>query len=134
MNNDSPNTNPKSQADASADAANLIRQKVAQIYAGEPNAGAEAAEVKQVEARSKHQQFMYQLSTSGKDLATVQTEWHNYYVQLPDAEKHQVWQEFYESSSTIAAPTPSQPTSETSSALAVADHKHGVLYGHGQGR
>ena len=127
MDNDSLNPNSKSQADASAEAANLIRQKVAQIYAGEPNAGAEAAEAKQVKQRSQHQQFMYELSTSGKDLATIQTEWHNYYIQLPDAEKHQVWQEFYQSSSTITASAPSQSASEVSTAFAIAEHKHGVL-------
>jgi len=129
MDNDSPNLNATNQANANAEAANLIRQKVAQIYAAEPNAGAEAAEAKQIKERSPHQQFMYELSTSGKDLATIQTEWHNYYIQLPDGEKHIVWQEFYESSSTIAAPAPSQPSSETASALAVAEHKHGVLDG-----
>ncbi len=125
MDNDSPHPNSKSQADASLEAANLIRQKVAQIYAGEPNAGAEATEAKQVKQRSRHQQFMYELSTSGKDLATIQTEWHNYYIQLPDAEKHVVWQEFYESSSTISVP--SQPADAVPAALAIAEHKHGVL-------
>jgi sortase A len=78
-------------------AADLIRRKLDALYAKEPNAGQELAESKQqaAAARSKHQQFMYELSTSSKPLAQIQTEWHNYYVALPDAEKHEVWQEFY---------------------------------------
>jgi len=38
---------------------------------------------------------MHSLSSSGKSLADIQTAWHNYYQQLPDDQKHQVWQEFY---------------------------------------
>jgi sortase A len=38
---------------------------------------------------------MYQLTTSGKSLADIQTAWHNYYIGLPDDEKHAVWREFY---------------------------------------
>jgi len=45
--------------------------------------------------RSKHQEFMHRLSTSGRPLAQIQTEWHEYYTRLPDDEKHAVWQEFY---------------------------------------
>ena len=85
-------------ADTSHDpetAANLIREKVARLYSSEPNAQAELAEVKQDNNLSVHQQFMYNLGTSGKDLATIQTDWHNYYQSLPDGEKHLVWQEFY---------------------------------------
>jgi len=76
-------------------AADLIREKLSKIYAGEPDAKKEAAESVVVPSRSKHQEFMYNLSTSGKGLAEIQTQWHNYYVALPDEEKHQVWQEFY---------------------------------------
>jgi LPXTG-site transpeptidase (sortase) family protein len=93
-------------------AAALIRQKVSRIYAEEPAAEQELAEAGQG-PRSKHQQFMYQLGTSGKDLATIQTEWHDYYQQLPPDEKHQVWQEFYASqphaaSQSQPAPDPAQ--------------------------
>ncbi len=77
-------------------AADLIRDKLKRIYAQEPDAFAEEREVATVKPRSKHQQFMYQLSTSGKSLALIQTEWHNYYAGLPDVEKHEVWQEFYD--------------------------------------
>jgi sortase A len=81
-------------------AVELIRRKLENLYTTEPNANQEMAEVTATPAiatpqRSKHQQFMYDLSTSGKSLAQIQTEWHNYYLALPDDEKHQVWQEFY---------------------------------------
>jgi sortase A len=75
----------------------LVRSKLSRIYKNEPEAATEALEVTQIKKhRSPHQQFMYELTTSGKSLADIQTEWHNYYVALPDNEKHQVWQEFYE--------------------------------------
>jgi LPXTG-site transpeptidase (sortase) family protein len=78
-------------------AVELIRRKVDALYAKEPNAKQEIKEVAEEQPpRSKHQQFMYELSTSGKSLAEIQTAWHNYYVALPDNEKHQVWQEFYQ--------------------------------------
>lgn len=80
-------------------AADLVRRKLESIYAEEPDAGKEEAEAEVAKRRSKHQQFMYDLSTSGKSLADIQTEWHNYYVGLPDSEKHEVWQEFYENNS-----------------------------------
>lgn len=31
----------------------------------------------------------------GRRAADIQTEWHAYYTSLPEAEKHEVWQEFY---------------------------------------
>lgn len=78
-------------------AVELIRHKIDAMYAKEPDAKAELTEVKgTVVHRSPHQQFMYELSTSGKSLAHIQTEWHNYYLNLSDDEKHQVWQEFYQ--------------------------------------
>jgi LPXTG-site transpeptidase (sortase) family protein len=82
-------------------AANIFREKVSRIYDEEPDADQEIDEAEQLTKRSKHQKFMYKLSTSGKDLATVQTEWHNYYSGLSANEKHQVWQEFYESQDKI---------------------------------
>ncbi len=78
-------------------AVDLIRQKLRQLYGSEPNASQEAAEADQSGQRlSKHQRFMHELSHSGRSLADIQTEWHNYYQSLPDEEKHQVWQEFYD--------------------------------------
>ena len=105
-------TIPTGQSDESSanPAADLVRQKLAQLYSTEPNAKEELVEAKAETHRSEHQQFMYQLSTSGKSLAEIQTVWHNYYVGLPDSEKHQVWQEFYQEHSrrthTASVPLP----------------------------
>ncbi|HKR82064.1 MAG TPA: sortase [Candidatus Saccharimonadales bacterium] len=88
-------------------AVELIRHKLDALYAKEPSAKEEIKEPNQPEApvhRSKHQQVMYNLSTSGKSLAEIQTAWHQYYVDLPDAEKHEVWQEFYAESSRRPSP------------------------------
>ncbi len=77
-------------------AIDLVRAKIDALYAGEPNAREELAEnAAEPTPRTKHQQFMHDLSTSGKSLAEIQTAWHNYYVHLPNEEKQQVWQEFY---------------------------------------
>lgn len=78
---------------------NMIREKLAKIYEAEPNAAVEKKEVAVMPAaaRSKHQEYMYQLNHSGKSMAQIQVEWHNYYQALPDDEKHQVWTEFYAS-------------------------------------
>lgn len=76
-------------------AADLIRSRLDSLYTSEPKAKEEIAEADAVKHRSKHQQFMYDLSHSGKSLAEIQTAWHQYYVSLPNNEKHEVWQEFY---------------------------------------
>lgn len=77
-------------------AADLIRQKLTNLYKTEPSALDEAKEIighsKQL---SKHQSYMKNLTESGMALAEIQTAWHNYYQSLPDAEKHEVWNEFY---------------------------------------
>jgi len=84
------------QAPGENPAADLIRQKLDALYASEPDAVEEAVEsLAEPKKRSKHQQFMFELTTSGKSLAVIQTEWHNYYISLSDKEKHVVWQEFY---------------------------------------
>ena len=89
---------PKQLAAAESNpAVSLIRQKVATLYAQEPDAAQEALEVAELGPlgqRSKHQQFMYELSTSGKSLPEIQIAWHEYYAGLTDADKHQVWREF----------------------------------------
>jgi len=91
-------TQSKKDTEDSKDlAANIVRQKVAKVYASEPNAKQELKEAEIVKPRSKHQQYIHELATSGKSLADIQTAWHKYYVELPDKEKHEVWQEFYES-------------------------------------
>lgn len=80
-------------------AANLVRSKLNRLYGEEPSAKQELAKVKKLEATqstlSKHQQYMEELSKSGRSLAEIQTAWHDYYQKLPDSEKHKVWREFY---------------------------------------
>ncbi len=91
-----PLTTKDNQATSSANpAADLIRQKLNELYKTEPEASEEIAEVEVAKKRSVHQQFMYELSHSGKSLADIQTEWHAYYTSLPADQKHEVWQEFY---------------------------------------
>lgn len=88
------NDSPSESANAAAD---VIRQKLNQLYKVEPNAEQELHEASQVSGhRSKHQKYMYELGRSGKSLAEIQTAWHSYYVGLSDDEKHQVWREFYD--------------------------------------
>lgn len=95
---DSSDSPAKSSQGSSANdpAVNLIRQKIDALYDDEPNAKEEAKEVASLDHRpSKHQAYMKELTESGRSLAEIQTAWHNYYVGLPDNEKHQVWKEFY---------------------------------------
>lgn len=81
-------------------AANLVRTKLDALYRNEPEASEEMAEVKKLNRShsplSQHQRYMDELSKSGRSLAEIQTAWHEYYQNLSDADKHQVWQEFYE--------------------------------------
>ncbi len=88
---------PDNNDSESAAAVDLIRQKINSLYESEPAAKTEATIAEDVPAkqRSKHQAFMYELSNSGKSLAEIQIAWHEYYAELPDHEKHEVWQEFY---------------------------------------
>lgn len=80
----------------SNEAVTLLRGKIDKLYASEPDAKEELAEAQAAgRQRSKHQQFMHELSTSGRSLAEIQTAWHQYYQELPNNEKHEVWQEFY---------------------------------------
>lgn len=91
-------------------AADLIRQKLHQLYTDEPNAREELKESRAAGHHSKHQQFMLRLSQSGRSLAEIQTAWHNYYVALPDDEKHLVWQEFYTEHNKRSQPAPTHLT------------------------
>lgn len=117
------NTTPEPVVSDSFDenAANIIRQKVDRLYQAEPSALTESAESQAVVKRSKHQQYMYELSNSGKDLAAIQTAWHEYYQALPDDEKHQVWQEFYSSQSLLTHKPALEPEQQAQS---FAEHKH----------
>jgi sortase A len=47
---------------------------------------------------------------SGKSLVEVQTAWHLYYQNLPDREKHEVWQEFYANHARSAQLLREEPT------------------------
>lgn len=85
----------RSSDDPAGPAVNIIRSKIAALYKDEPSAIKEIKEAEHVKHRSKHQKYMYDLSQSGKSLAEIQSAWHAYYADLPDDEKHQVWQEFY---------------------------------------
>ena len=93
-------------------AANAIRGKIKAIHTKEPDALQELAESESVSRLSKHQRFIHELRQSGKDLATIQTAWHNYYLSLPDEEKKTVWDEFYESQNLIRQ-SPSVKTQRT---------------------
>lgn len=122
------------------EAANLIRDKLAKIYADEPDALQEEREAEVVPKRSKHQQFMYDLNHSGKDLAQIQVEWHNYYLSLPNNEKHEVWQEFYASANNPAAPqapvaTPAIKTEKIAqNRTELAGHTHAAKQAHQDAR
>lgn len=116
---DTPPTTPEQDAAAAASAAELIRQKLNRIYANEPDPIEEEHEAEIATHRSKHQQFMFDLSRSGKSFVQIQTDWHNYYLALPDDEKHQVWQEFYEANSQPQLPQPSTPLPTPTVATAV---------------
>ena len=87
-------------------AVELIRQKVAAIYADEPDATAEVAEVTHIAPQqlSVHQKYMADLSSSGRSIADIQSAWHAYYAALPEADKHVVWQEFYAASNASSQP------------------------------
>jgi sortase A len=103
--------------DDSNAAVELIRNKISALYGDEPNARQELKEADAAPKRSKHQQFMHELSTSGKSLAEIQSAWHNYYVKLSDDEKREVWQEFYAANARTPTPTPSTHITQTRSAM-----------------
>lgn len=88
---------PQAAIPAADPAVDMIRQKIRDLYAIEPDAAQEAAVIAQapIHPGSRHQQYMQQLNASGASLADIQAAWHNYYVSLPDHEKYEVWQEFY---------------------------------------
>jgi LPXTG-site transpeptidase (sortase) family protein len=91
-----PENNRKKRIEPSNPAVDMIRYKLEALYEREPNARQEMVEAKQAQPpRSKHQEFMYRLSTSGRRMEEIQAAWHDYYAKLPDHEKHEVWQEFY---------------------------------------
>lgn len=93
-----PNEDPQDdQPDQKLDPAiSLIRQKIDNLYVGEPPAKEEEKEIEASGSQSKHQQFIEQLMNSGKNIAQVQTAWHAYYQNLNADDRRQVWREFYD--------------------------------------
>ena len=96
QNNINPNV-PNNRSEA----VDLIRQKIATIHNEEPDARTEVNEVQAVDSPSRHQEFIQNLVSTGKDIATIQTEWHQYYESLSEAEKLEVWDEFYASNKNV---------------------------------
>ncbi len=101
-------------AQANAAALEIVRKKVDTIYEHEPSALQEEQEILAEGSHSKHQDFIKKLMDSGKDLADIQTAWHSYYQALPDAEKHQVWNDFYAHYGHTVHQKKQQPHSTTS--------------------
>ncbi len=114
MNNDNSNDNPLKDTDAAA--IDLIRQKLDRLYNTPAASRTEAARVPEIPepiqahhhqhhtetitpAQSPHQAYMHKLVNSGKLVSEIQTEWHNYYLSLDDAQKREVWDEFYRNNS-----------------------------------
>jgi sortase A len=114
-----PSSYQKARLDPPKDAnpaADLVRKKVEAAYAEPPDAVEEALDVAEEGPslkRSKHQQYIYDLTNSGKPLAEIQKAWSEYYDALGDVEKHEVWQEFYsvhaQTSHSAAAPISMAP-------------------------
>lgn len=101
---DPKTTTPADDQTDSNPAADLIRKKIDAAYAHEPPAQEEVQEASETakQSRSKHQEFIYSLTNSGRPLHEIQTAWHEYYAGLADDEKHKVWQEFYSAHSQAA--------------------------------
>lgn len=89
-----PGDNSKAGSNPAAD---LIRKKVDAAYKHEPDAKDEFEEAGETPKarRSRHQEFIYNLTNSGRPLHEINTAWHEYYAGLTDTEKHDVWLEFY---------------------------------------
>jgi sortase A len=121
---DEPKAKKTSSSKHDNTAAELIRKKVLAAYGSEPDAEEEIideAEKGPGAKRTKHQQFIYDLTNSGKALPEIQQAWHDYYAGLTDADKHEVWQEFYTNqskSSKFAAKTVSEPSGRAKTAEA----------------
>lgn len=85
-------------------AADLIRRKIHNLHSA-PDTKQEIAEVESIDSLSNHQKFLKDLVDSKKDIATIQTEWHNYYLKLDEQNKKQVWDEFYASNKNLQKKT-----------------------------
>jgi len=112
------------ESEESSAAADIIRKRVEAAYTHEPSANTEVHDLSELGddiPHSKHQEFIYQLTSSGKPLHEIQVAWHEYYAALSDEEKNEVWREFYSTHAQAAhypaetGPTPvkdSHPTDE----------------------
>ena len=89
---DGNNTSATSQSEA----VNYVREKLHHFYPDEPEIQEEAQEITLLGAKSDHQVFINNLLNSGKNLAQIQTEWHLYYQELSDEQKHTIWKEYYD--------------------------------------
>lgn len=77
-------------------AADIARSKLEKLYAKEPSAKKELAELDDAaKPFSKHQEKLLNIQKEAKSIADIQVQWHEYYSSLPEKEKHEVWQEFY---------------------------------------
>lgn len=91
-----PDDNHPVNDDDDNPALRLIREKIKNILENEPSAKEEITEVRSSnQTLSKHQLFIAELYNSDKTQAEIQTAWHNYYQELSDDEKYEVWDEFY---------------------------------------
>lgn len=126
----------KTGDDTANPAADLIRKKIAGLYQKEPDYKDEiftATDKSLGSKRSKHQQFIYELTTANKSMVEIQTAWHDYYSRLSDREKHEVWQEFYSahahaaksmrSASMVAPGTAHAPSSQPAAAVTHTQHR-----------
>jgi sortase A len=99
MDDNKPRKDPVLNSSAQA-AADIARLKLNTLYRKVTNLSDENGESDQTREDflklSKHQKYMDDLTKSGKSLAEIQTAWHNYYANLSDIEKNEVWQEFYD--------------------------------------
>lgn len=117
---------PGQSSDDDNKAVELIRSKIDSLYAEQnkpqPQAvkhaspqtakSASPQDDKPRTIHTKHQKFMYDLRKSGKSLAEIQTAWYEYYVNLPDEEKHHVWKEFYDQHNKSGVNYQPQPTQQ----------------------
>jgi LPXTG-site transpeptidase (sortase) family protein len=124
---DTQHVSPSSHADNPA--VEMLRRKLEAVYLHEPNAKQEIKVAENAHPpRSKHQEFMHRLTASGRSMAEIQTAWRKYYDDLPDLQKHEVWQEFYNANAKVRshqppAPAPHQP-------LPAAQHHKPVVVSH----
>ncbi len=91
--------------DGRKEATDVIRKKIAKLQDHEPAAEAELIEAKRPGKHSKHQQYLLDLHASGDTMEQIQIKWHEYYQDLSNDDKFDVWKEFYDHKSTTSAHT-----------------------------